>query len=126
MEMKLSWTQDAFNVYVNIVLAEESSRRIKVDMQNGNLKVMQGTEIVLNSKLAYPAMEDTLQWFMDGQQLEIQLGKPELASWSRLFVTDTEADAHEIEPEPISDISAFDAETQMMIQKMLVEQKQHQ
>lgn len=115
----MNWSQDAFKVYLAVPLAELPGKGVKVALSCGTLTITQYGQLLLSNKLAFPTKESEMVWFIDDGSVEVDLAKAELGSWDRVFATDDKLDPAAIEPDVITDVSAFDAETQMMISQMI-------
>lgn len=115
------WTQTLSEVLVTLPTAA-TKKDVKVDV-GSRLRVVIADKVLIDGELSCDIVQDEVFWLIIDGVLEITLAKRKKDWWSSVVKGHRKIDTTKIEPER-SSLNDLDAETRMMVEKMMVDQRE--
>ena len=119
---RYTWTQTLHQVTVSVRHRVLDKRALRVRIAARDVLVQDGDTVLLQGEWYKPVHAADSTWYLDGDQLVLELEKGEgMEWWACVLRGDDGIDPAKCEPEH-SRLSDLDAETRQMVEKMMVEQ----
>lgn len=97
---------------------------VKVSVKNKQIEVKCNDAVIFDKTLQYDVKEEEIVWYVDNDELYIELTKEKKQWWDAFFVGDEKIDTEELAKNVPVNMDHLDDESRRMIQKMMYEQKE--